>query len=439
MTEHPDGPPETAARPRSGRVRRLRGRARRSVPFASGILAAFIAVVLYGLLFPPPAPLTTQDVNDTVASALASETPPPAFSQEVYAAIQPSLVLIETSGVAASPSAGGSSAPTSSLGSGVIVDEAGDILTALHVVVRCVDDRRDVRRRDQGARGRPDQRAAERHRGPHRRTPCRARSSRRSSAIRAAIQVGSEAYVVGNPFGLYGSMSAGVVSGLDRSFTTPDTKRTDHRPHPGRRGGQSGQLRRAAPQPRTARSSGSCPPSSIRPSRTSSSASAWPCRSTSPAAPPACRSTDGARTRRPDRRPTTKPREVKPMDRSDSGDRDVPMERVLYEVKKIIVGQDHLLERLVVALLARGHLLVEGVPGLAKTMAIKTLAAADRRRVQAHPVHPRPRPGRPRRHPHLQPEDGRVQHLARARCSPTSSSPTRSTGPRPRSRARCSR
>jgi MoxR-like ATPase len=54
----------------------------------------------------------------------------------------------------------------------------------------------------------------------------------------------------------------------------------------------------------------------------------------------------------------------------------LPMERVLYEVKKVIVGQDHLLERLVVALLARGHMLVEGVPGLAKTMAIKTLAEA---------------------------------------------------------------
>jgi len=52
------------------------------------------------------------------------------------------------------------------------------------------------------------------------------------------------------------------------------------------------------------------------------------------------------------------------------------MERVLFEVKKVIVGQDHLLERLVVALLARGHILVEGVPGLAKTMAIKTLAEA---------------------------------------------------------------
>jgi len=50
------------------------------------------------------------------------------------------------------------------------------------------------------------------------------------------------------------------------------------------------------------------------------------------------------------------------------------MERLLYEVKKVIVGQDHLLESLLVALLARGHILVEGVPGLAKTMAIKTLA-----------------------------------------------------------------
>jgi len=64
------------------------------------------------------------------------------------------------------------------------------------------------------------------------------------------------------------------------------------------------------------------------------------------------------------------------MDQSASPENRKPMERVLYEVKKIIVGQDHLLERLVVALLSRGHILVEGVPGLAKTMAIKTLAEA---------------------------------------------------------------
>ena len=62
------------------------------------------------------------------------------------------------------------------------------------------------------------------------------------------------------------------------------------------------------------------------------------------------------------------------MDYSPTGNK--AMEQVLYEVKKVIVGQDELLERLIVALLARGHVLVEGVPGLAKTMAIKTLAGA---------------------------------------------------------------
>jgi MoxR-like ATPase len=65
-----------------------------------------------------------------------------------------------------------------------------------------------------------------------------------------------------------------------------------------------------------------------------------------------------------------------------------PIEKVLYEVKKAIVGQDALLERLLVALLSRGHILVEGVPGLAKTLAVKSLAEAiggDFHRVQFTP------------------------------------------------------
>ena len=62
------------------------------------------------------------------------------------------------------------------------------------------------------------------------------------------------------------------------------------------------------------------------------------------------------------------------MAHSQHSNDDRPMERLLFEIKKVIVGQDLLLERLLVALLARGHILVEGVPGLAKTMAIKTLA-----------------------------------------------------------------
>ena len=90
------------------------------------------------------------------------------------------------------------------------------------------------------------------------------------------------------------------------------------------------------------------------------------------------------------------------------------MERILYEVKRVVVGQDRFLERVMVALLAQGHLLVEGVPGLAKTLTVKTLAARDPRQLPAHPVHARPGAGRPGGHAHLQPEDRRVQHLARA-------------------------
>ena len=64
------------------------------------------------------------------------------------------------------------------------------------------------------------------------------------------------------------------------------------------------------------------------------------------------------------------------------------MERILYEVKRVVVGQDRFLERVLVAMLAQGHLLVEGVPGLAKTLTVKTLARAVQgsfRRIQFTP------------------------------------------------------
>jgi MoxR-like ATPase len=65
-----------------------------------------------------------------------------------------------------------------------------------------------------------------------------------------------------------------------------------------------------------------------------------------------------------------------PADRLEPSPGQSPLQPVLYEVKRTIVGQDMLLERMAVALLCGGHLLVEGVPGLAKTLAVKSLAAA---------------------------------------------------------------
>ena len=64
------------------------------------------------------------------------------------------------------------------------------------------------------------------------------------------------------------------------------------------------------------------------------------------------------------------------------------MRQVLYEVKRVVVGQDAFLERVLVALLAQGHLLIEGVPGLAKTLTVNTLAQTLRgsfRRIQFTP------------------------------------------------------
>ena len=76
------------------------------------------------------------------------------------------------------------------------------------------------------------------------------------------------------------------------------------------------------------------------------------------------------------------------MDEYSSRNAGALMQSVLYEVKRVVVGQDHFLERVLVAILAQGHLLVEGVPGLAKTLTVNTLAKTIRgqfKRIQFTP------------------------------------------------------
>ena len=64
--------------------------------FVVGIAAALLGMLLYGFLYPAPTPLTQNEIDDTVAQAMASATPPPAYSTQVYQAILPSLVFIKT-------------------------------------------------------------------------------------------------------------------------------------------------------------------------------------------------------------------------------------------------------------------------------------------------------------------------------------------------------
>ena len=200
---------------------RVSARVRRVVPFASGIVAAFIAIWLYGVLNPGRPQLTSRDVRDSIASALASMTPGPALSEQAYAAAAPSLVLIQTreSAPAASPGNG--------LGSGVVVDERGDILTSLHVVADATDIQ--VTFAD-GTRSGAEvvTRQPENDIAVLRAIQPPAQLVPATLGNPSAVKVGDEAFVVGNPFGLTWSMSSGVISGLDRSFTLPQTDQTLH-------------------------------------------------------------------------------------------------------------------------------------------------------------------------------------------------------------------
>ncbi len=195
----------------------LRARVGRSAPFASGVLVALVAVALYGVLAPGTAPLTQQDVDKTVTDALASMTPAPAFSESVYQAVQPSLVLIETKTAGRNGTNGG-------LGSGVVVNLDGDILTSLHVVADATkieltfaDGTKSSA--DVVVRQPDDDIAVVRATVP---PPNLVPATLGNPA---AVREGSEAYAMGSPFGLYGSMSAGVISGLNRSFKVPNSDR----------------------------------------------------------------------------------------------------------------------------------------------------------------------------------------------------------------------
>lgn len=107
--------------PSVSKISLWRGRIKGVFPFASGVLATLLALFLYNFLFPANQ-VTEQEVNVAIANAMASATPRPAYSTEVYQIIQPSLVLIQVE----------SQNGEKGLGSGVIIDEAGDILTSLH-------------------------------------------------------------------------------------------------------------------------------------------------------------------------------------------------------------------------------------------------------------------------------------------------------------------
>jgi S1-C subfamily serine protease len=207
---------------KSDRPERLPGkilrRLRSFLPFILGILAALSAIFLYNTLTPKTQQLTINDVNDAVSQAMQAATPPAAYSARVFESIQPSIVLIQSQ----LPGEEGEE-QSSRIGTGVIVSDMGDILTSLHVVedaaviqVLFADGTRTTA---QIAAAQPEIDIA-----------VLSADMLPAFVVPAvlgnpnALNVGDEAFVVGNPFGLYASMSAGVISGFDRSFQTQENE-----------------------------------------------------------------------------------------------------------------------------------------------------------------------------------------------------------------------
>jgi S1-C subfamily serine protease len=194
----------------SGWGRRLRG----LLPFVSGVLAALLALFIYNSMT-PDAQLTRTEVDEVVASAMASATPRPPDSVLVYQAIQPSLVLIETE------RDGDGGEMDIGLGSGTVINQNGDILTSLHVVDKATKisltfaDGTKAEGKIVTSQPEIDIAMLSSSALPQILVPA-------TIGNPGAMRVGDEAYVVGNPFGLYSSMSAGVISGFDRVYHQPD-------------------------------------------------------------------------------------------------------------------------------------------------------------------------------------------------------------------------
>jgi S1-C subfamily serine protease len=202
----PDEPPDKG--------RRLGRRARLGIA-ATLVAAAAVVVVALAMRGPSEPALERGDVgaiaSGVVKKAIEDLQAAPATSVAVYQQILPSLVQIETRSESSEDEDGG-------LGTGVIVNRSGAILTAFHVVDGATTIRLSfvdgTRSKGQIVSTDPDNDIAVLlpERPPQPIVP---------AVLGGAGQVGDEAYAVGHPLGFVGSLSSGVISGLDRSIETP--------------------------------------------------------------------------------------------------------------------------------------------------------------------------------------------------------------------------
>jgi S1-C subfamily serine protease len=195
---------------KSGWLNFLRVRIKLGWLIAAGFIAALSGMLLYSVLIPPPTPLSENEIDQRIMNAMASATPPSAYSAQVYQTILPSLVLIQTQREHPDD------LNVRGVGSGVVINANGDILTALHVVADAAEievvfaDGIQANAVISSAEPENDIAVLQPSQPPEVIVPAILGNSN-------AMRIGDETFAVGNPLGLTGSLSAGVISGFDRS------------------------------------------------------------------------------------------------------------------------------------------------------------------------------------------------------------------------------
>jgi serine protease DegQ len=213
------GPPPSRLEALRKRLGRFYNRYRNIFLVCAGILIALAAMLLYDTTRPPPQHLTQRDIDTAVERSLVTATPKPSYASQVYESIRPSVVRVE----AAIATTDGKN--ESIVGTGVVVDDTGIILTCLHIVKDAVGvrvtfaDGTESEASIVATQAENDLAVLRPLVIPDDLVPATLTSS-------DSLRVGDEIVAVGNPFGITDSLSAGVVSGLGRSFKSPKTGET---------------------------------------------------------------------------------------------------------------------------------------------------------------------------------------------------------------------
>ena len=159
-----------------------------------------LALLLWRTFYTDGQQLPSVDVEVAIAEVLESQTPSPVASVQVYQAILPSLVVVQTENAGEGRNFG--------IGSGVVINSNADVLTALHIIEGSTEIQLGF------ADGTRTSATVANVDLPGFIVPATIGSP-------SAMRVGDEVFAVGNPLGLVGSLSAGVVSGFDRESTPP--------------------------------------------------------------------------------------------------------------------------------------------------------------------------------------------------------------------------